>query len=147
MSEWKDTLSIKSVLIVLIVVIIIAVLLKKKDNLPESGDSRKPGNLRLYDEVERQVRHTVEMAGYNVNYRFHNHASKSFTRNKQDVHVCMSCVMDSEEIDRATYVGLHEVAHTISKSQDHTPEWENILRILMYKAAELGYLDPEGIMI
>ena len=114
---WKDTLSVKTFLIVVVVVIIIAFLLRDKKIVTDKNQQDPNNNDPVATEINRRVRHTVRSAGYVDDFKIHTHASHSFTRNKRDVHVCSSCVMDNDDdLDRATYVGLHEAARSKSSS-------------------------------
>lgn len=144
---WKDTISVKTFLIVLVVVIVVAYLLRGKKIVDDEQHS-DPHDHEVMDEIDWRVKHTLKRAGYPANFKLKAHKTHSFTHNKREVHVCTSCVMDNDDdLDKATYVGLHEAAHVLSRSHHHTEEWENILRDLMYQAADLGYLDPEGILL
>ena len=69
--------------------------------------------------------------------------NKSFIVNKKQVYICLKDENDQYYSDNMlTYVILHELAHALSKSEQHTPEWEQRFAELLRRAAAAGIYDP-----
>lgn len=69
-------------------------------------------------------------------------ARRSYTLEKRNVFLCLRDESGQfYEDSMLTYVLLHEVAHVISRSIGHTPEFYEIFDALLAKADELKILD------
>lgn len=69
-------------------------------------------------------------------------ANKSYTINKSKIHLCMKDKNGSYYDDNMlTYVLIHELAHVISDSIGHTPEFYENFDQLLLKAEEMGIYD------
>lgn len=130
--------TILAIILIIIVIYIIYIQLNSQ-NQPIPTDPRM-------QEIEVRVRQTVREAGYDANFNLHYSTKINATKNKKDIYLCNTCISDDHlGLDKMTYVGLHEAAHVLSKSRNHSKEWKEILGKLLYKAAELGFLDPHKI--
>lgn len=134
------------ILIILILIILYCIFFPSKSpdvpshNIPQKDDDQ------ITEHINYRVRETLLKAGYKVDYRLHSTTISNFTKDKKDIYICTSCIDDDKtDLEKLTYVGLHEVAHVLCKSKDHTEEWKNIFKKLLYTAANLGYLDERKI--
>ena len=131
----------KFLIIIILVVIIMYIFFsrKKEENVEE--------NEQIAEHINYRVRETLLKAGYKVTYRLHSSMISNFTKDKKDIYLCTTCVDgDKTDLEKLTYVGLHEVAHVLCKSKNHTDEWKIIFKKLLYTAADLQYLDRKKIV-
>jgi hypothetical protein len=140
--------------IFLILIVIVSLVFFADDKVNDDSDvkSNRPKGDAILSEANRRVKHILAMSGYEgIKYRLRNNMEKSFTRNKEDVHVCTSCLADTSsdipKLDRILYVSLHEVSHVINVTQDHDLAWEMVFKKLLSKACDLGYLDRSRLRI
>ncbi len=68
----------------------------------------------------------------------------AYTENKEVITLCLVNPETNEnyDINTLTYVALHELAHVISKSTGHGPEFKENFSKLLKRGAELGIYDP-----
>lgn len=96
--------------------------------------------------INHRIKETLQRARYHAEYTLRSNTVASFTKDKKDIYLCSSCVdKDKTDLEKLTYVGLHEVSHVICKSKDHTEEWRKIFKELLHAAADLGYLQKSRI--
>lgn len=133
-------MDIKSIVItILIIFIIYIVLFRRKEEEPQE-------NVQITEHINYRVRETLFKAGYKVSYSLHSSTISNFTKDKNEIYLCTTCIDDDKtDLEKLTYVGLHEVAHVLCKSKNHTDEWKGIFKNLLYTAADLGYLDKRKI--
>ena len=137
-----------NVKIVVTVIVVLVILYALRRHHPSEN---QPSLTARDAEILRRIKHTMRVAGYQHQFEFRISKDASYTLNKSELNLCTSCHLnddpESDEIDEAVYVGLHEAAHVISRSYNHTQEWDNIMIILVKQAAELGYLNPAKVII
>lgn len=134
-------MDIKSIVITILIIFVIYIIIsrKKKEETPEQ-------NAQIAEHINHRVRETLFKAGYKVSYSLHSSTLSNFTKDKKEIYLCTTCVDDDKtDLEKLTYVGLHEVAHVLCKSKNHSDEWKNIFKKLLYTAADLGYLDERKI--
>jgi hypothetical protein len=124
--------------IILILTILLIIFLLLREKPPKSGK---------IEELDEKLHNVLASLGYEGTFELTDHPSKSFTHNKKDVYVCTSC--SANNIDKLLYVGLHEIAHSLSsrshEKDPHGPEWKSIFMKLLESAGDLGYLDKTRI--
>jgi hypothetical protein len=69
----------------------------------------------------------------------------AYTENKEVITLCLVNPETKREYDinTLTYVALHELAHVISKSTGHGPEFKENFSKLLKRGSELGIYDPK----
>lgn len=72
-----------------------------------------------------------------------NKGDKSYTINKRDIYLCLKDEKgDYYNMNTLVYVSVHELAHVLCKSIDHTDEFNQIFESLLQRAQSLGYYNP-----
>ena len=72
--------------------------------------------------------------------------NSAYTDNKTSITLCLrDPAKPSYEYDKNTmmYVSLHELAHMITRSHGHGPEFKSNFSALLKKAADKGVYDPK----
>jgi hypothetical protein len=70
-------------------------------------------------------------------------ARKSFTINKQYVHICLRDKNgEMYHQNQLILVMLHEIAHVLCKEVGHTPKFQSILDELLIEARKVGLYNP-----
>lgn len=69
----------------------------------------------------------------------------SYTENKSVITLCLRDPTTNKPYDINTlmYVALHELAHVVTHTQDHTPEFKKKFAILLKRAEDLDIYDPK----
>lgn len=68
---------------------------------------------------------------------------KSYTINKKKIYMCLKDANNEYyNLNMLTYVLLHEIAHTLSVSVNHTEEFKQIFGELLYEAIQQGVYNP-----
>ncbi len=132
-------------LIITIVIIIIVITFTSKHNFKSKSE-----NDSIMLELDHRVSRVLKECGYNINYNMKSHPTKTLTIDKSQVYICQSCIKNESnivEMDKLVYVGLHEAAHVVTKTHNHSNEWDALFRTFLLKAADLGYLDKNRITI
>lgn len=73
-----------------------------------------------------------------------NETAVAYTLNKGDeMRICIRSPEKFEDINTSIFVILHELAHLMSVSFDHTPEFKENFYYIVHLASRLGYYDPQ----
>lgn len=132
------------VLIIIVLIIVFLVCKGEGRNAKDISVSSSRGRRTKIEKLDYTLKKILRSAGYKAKYELSEHPTKSFSKNKNDLYVCTSCVPEDEE--KLLYIALHEVAHTISPSfgkNSHDEKWQLVFKTLLKTAADLGYLDKE----
>lgn len=93
--------------------------------------------------IKRQLDAILKKLGYNnINYDIKESKNYSYTKNKK--HIYLLTQINNHVYDTSTLllVSIHELAHILTKSKQHTPEFYKTEKRLIDTALELKIISP-----
>lgn len=93
--------------------------------------------------IQSQLDHILKLMNTNIDYSIQESNYYSYTKNKKDISLVTNLNNQSFTNQTLIMVAIHELAHILSKSNQHTTEFYDIEKILIDKAIKLNYILPD----
>lgn len=110
--------------------------------------------IKVLSKLEKDLQKIVSLSDSSlVKERFHNtriqevnsgETSVAFTINKgRSIHFCLDSVNNESKYQTLLFIAIHELAHVMSVSYNHTPEFHRNFKKLLILAAKHGIYTPQ----